>query len=77
MGQIGGGESRRLLVAILEDEEAEDLHEVAEEALEELEFLGGDTFDLARFDELDDDDVGEFGLDEDDGDGRGKTDTDD
>lgn len=49
LGQIGGNESRRLLVQILDDEESEDLHEAADEALEELEFLSGDVLDLSLF----------------------------
>jgi HEAT repeat protein len=65
LGQVGGSEARRLLVAILEDEDSADLHEIAETALDELEFLSGDPLDLSLL-EFDD------GSDEDD-----DTDTDD
>ena len=50
LGQIGGSESRRLLVAILEDAGAAELHEVAETALDELEFLSGEQFDFDLLD---------------------------
>ena len=63
LGQIGGGESRRLLLAILEDEEAEDLHEAAEEALDELEFLSGAGLDLDLLDSTDNGDDADDELD--------------
>ena len=63
LGQIGGSESRRLLVALLDDPGAADLHEAAEAALEELEFLSGEPFD---FDLLDFSDNGD---EDDDSDG--------
>ncbi len=58
LGQIGGRESRRLLTAILDDENASDLHEMAQSALDELEFLSNDNLNLAllEFDGNGDDD---------------------
>ena len=52
LGQIGGSESRRLLTAILEDEDS-DLKEAAEAALDELEFMSGDSSDFLMLDLLD------------------------
>jgi HEAT repeat protein len=47
LGQIGGREPRRLLTAILDDENASDLHEVAQAALDELEFISDDNLNFA------------------------------
>ena len=56
LGQIGGDKARDILVAILESD-AEHLHAIAEEALDELEFKSGNLdFTLMEFDDPDEDD---------------------
>jgi HEAT repeat protein len=61
LGQIGGEKAKQLLIAVLESD-AEHLHEVAEDALAELEFKG-DHLDFTMFD-FDDDEEDEWVLDE-------------
>lgn len=55
LGQIGGERPREILANILDDPEQEDLHELAEEAMEEMMWVGGelDLLDL-NFDEDED-----------------------
>lgn len=56
LGQIGGERPQQILSSILEDPEQEELHELAEEAMEEMMWLGGelDLLDLGNFDEDED-----------------------
>lgn len=54
LGQIGGAESRRLLTDILDDE-GSGLHELAEAALDELEFMSGVDLELNLFELYEDD----------------------
>jgi len=61
LGQIGGDKARQLLIAVLESD-AEHLHEVAEDALAELEFKA-DHLDFKMFD-FDEDEDEEWVLDE-------------
>ena len=55
LGQIGGERPQAILASILDDPEQEDLHELAEEAMEEMMWVGGelDLLDL-NFDEDED-----------------------
>ena len=62
LGQIGGDKARQVLAAILESD-AEHLHEIAQEALDELEFNSGShPLGMLDFDEEDE----EWVLDADD-----------
>jgi hypothetical protein len=61
LGQIGGERAKQLLIAVLESD-AEHLHEVAEDALAELEFKA-DNLDFAMFD-FEDEDEEDWVLDE-------------
>lgn len=54
LGQIGGERPQNILSAILEDPELEDLHEMAEEAMEEMMWMGGEL-DLLDFNDPDGD----------------------
>jgi HEAT repeat protein len=58
LGQIGGESASRILTALAEDPEYEDLHEAVDEALEEMDWLSGE-FNLMTVAE-----DGEFGEDE-------------
>ncbi len=53
LGQIGGDVAYRMLMQMSEDTEFRRLHDAVEEALEEIDWLGG-SFDLLRFSEADD-----------------------
>lgn len=55
LGQIGGDVAQQVLNSILEDEEREELHDIAEQALEEMVWTSGDL----NFMDLDFDDDGE------------------
>lgn len=55
LGQIGGDRPTELLQGLLDDPNFEDLHEAAEEAMEEMAILGGDLdFDWFDVDEDED-----------------------
>jgi HEAT repeat protein len=56
LGQIGGDTSYRVLTTLIEDPEFENLHEAAGEALEELDWLGGNIGFGTFLDDVDDDD---------------------
>jgi HEAT repeat protein len=55
LGQIGSDVAYDALVELLEDSDAYRLHDAAEEAIDEMEWLGGEM-DLTLFDWQDDDD---------------------
>ncbi len=55
LGQIGSDQAYEALAQILDDEDAFELHEAAEEAMEEIQWLGADL-DLLGFEAWDDDD---------------------
>ncbi|MCA9931892.1 MAG: HEAT repeat domain-containing protein [Anaerolineales bacterium] len=57
LGQIGGERPQEILAAILADPDQEELHEMAEEAMEEMMWMGGEL-DLLDF--AGDDDESEF-----------------
>ncbi|MDJ0753082.1 MAG: HEAT repeat domain-containing protein [Ardenticatenaceae bacterium] len=59
LGQIGNELASKTLDEIVSDEEYEDLHEIAEEAMEEMMVMGMD-FDLSLLDWQDDDNLREF-----------------
>jgi HEAT repeat protein len=61
LGEIGGERAKQLLITVLESD-AEHLHEVAEDALAELEFKA-DNLDFAMFD-FEDEDEEDWVLDE-------------
>lgn len=66
LGQIGGDTAYRVLTTLLEDPEFESLHEATGDALEELDWLGGNIGFGSILDDLDDDDDDlEFNGDED------------
>jgi HEAT repeat protein len=48
LGQIGGDLALKILTDVAEDPDAEELHEAVDEALEEIDWLGGDL-DLSAF----------------------------
>ena len=56
LGQIGGNRPQQILAAILADPEQEELHELAEEAMEEMMWMSGELemLDLGNFDEDED-----------------------
>jgi HEAT repeat protein len=56
LGQIGGDRAYELLSTMADDPEFEEFHDAIDEALEELEWLGGE-FDMLSFSGEDDDDV--------------------
>lgn len=62
LGQIGGDTASRVLTTLLDDPEFERLHDAAGEALEEMDWLGGNLGVGSFLDEFDDDDY----FDEDD-----------
>jgi HEAT repeat protein len=49
LGQIGGDLAVKILMQVAEDPDADELYEAVDEALEEIDWLGGDL-DLAAFD---------------------------
>jgi hypothetical protein len=55
LGQIGGDRAYELLAAMAEDPEFEEFHDAIDEALEEMDWLGG-KLDLLDFSSGDDDD---------------------
>ena len=54
LGQIGSDQAYETLASLLDDDEAYDLHEAIEEAIDEIEWLGGEM-DLSLFEWNDDD----------------------
>jgi HEAT repeat protein len=56
LGQIGGDRAYELLSTMADDPEFEEFHEAIDEALEEMEWLGGE-FDMLSFSDDDDDDI--------------------
>jgi HEAT repeat protein len=56
LGQIGGDRAYELLSTMADDPDFEEFHEAIDEALEEMEWLGGE-FDMLSFSEEDDDDI--------------------
>ncbi|HSH02827.1 MAG TPA: HEAT repeat domain-containing protein [Anaerolineae bacterium] len=46
LGQIGGAEAQRLLMMLMDDPEAESLHDAVEDALEEINWAGELNFDM-------------------------------
>jgi HEAT repeat protein len=56
LGQIGGDTAYRVLTSLIEDPEFESLHQAAGDALEELDWLGGNLIPGTIMDGLDDDD---------------------
>lgn len=60
LGQIGSDEAQRILESLLDDPEFEDLHDVIEETMEEMMWLGGELDLLLLSD--DDDDEEDLGL---------------
>lgn len=55
LGQIGSDQAYEALAELMDDEEAYELHQAIEEAMDEIEWLGGEM-DLALFD-WDDDEI--------------------
>jgi HEAT repeat protein len=56
LGQIGGDRAYELLSTMAEDPDFEEFHDAIDEALEEMEWLGGE-FDILSFSDEDDDDI--------------------
>lgn len=57
LGQIGSDQAYEALAALMDDRDADELHEAVEEAMDEIEWLGGEM-DLTLF-EWDEDEPGE------------------
>lgn len=62
LGQIGSEQAREILLDLLDDPEFETLHETIDEALDEMDWLGGE-FDLLAWSDDDEDENGP-GLDD-------------
>jgi HEAT repeat protein len=62
LGQIGGDVAYKMLLQMSEDADFLRLHDAVDEALEEIDWLGGGSFDMLHFSEGDgmDDDNGRF-----------------
>lgn len=56
LGQIGGDIAQRILQRIGDDPDAEELHDAVDEALEEMDWLGGEL-DLSEMEWADEDDL--------------------